>query len=257
MISYLGVTVDELVQTFEATFAFSDDRTDREFDEPYDVEEITVDEEELAAAEAAGELPEDFDLDLDDLDDEEGDVFVDDEGQIHSLGQTLPIAADAIVSFLTDYIVADDIDEEWMTLDQARGALLALRIVYPSIEEIPEIACTYSFSVKRDAETGKPAHVTMEIVRGETEVADSLSRSAESYEGVVSDETELEDLFDKSAIPEDERSALADAIHEAMFFLAEEQCGIVFDVKAFCSQLAEVAASPRTADENSESEVIH
>lgn len=258
MISYLGVSVDELVQVFEASFAFSEDRTDREFDEPYDVEEIVAAEDELSAAEEAEDLSDEDDLeDWDDDEDMDADVFVDDEGQIHSVGQTLLGAADAMVSLLTDYIVTDDIDEEWMTLDQARGALLALRIVYPSIEEIPEVACTYSFTIKRDAETGRPAHVNMSILRSETEVADSLTRTADSYAGVITEDSALDELFDSAAVPEAERNALADAIVEGLLTLSEEQCGIVFDVKAFCRNIAEIAESLKTLDEEAASDVTH
>lgn len=250
MISYLGVTVDELVLTFENSFAFSDDRTDRVYEAPYHLEEIIIDPQddevlaaELAEAESLDEQDELDDEEEEYEDDEEFvDVFVDDDGRLHSLGESLSFAAEAVVGFLTDYIITDELDDEWLTLNHARGALLALRISLPTIEDVPEIACAYSFSIARDPKSGLPSFVTMKALSGDTLLLDSLTRSATHYEGVVSDETALDDLFESVGIPQDERFPLGDAISEAVFHLADEQCGIAFDVKKFRGDLMKLAA---------------
>ncbi|MBC7659503.1 MAG: hypothetical protein H7249_07315 [Chitinophagaceae bacterium] len=242
MISYLGVTVDELVQIFESSFSFSDDREGRIYEEAYHLEEIIIDDEVLAADLAEADALDQADMDDEDFDSEDFedddeddfvDVFVDDDGRLHSLGESLPFAAEAVVGFLTDYIIADDIDEEWLTLDQARGALLALRISLPTLEEVPDVACAYSFKIARDSDTSLPQFVTMKALSPETLLLDSLTRTETHYEGVVSDETSLDDLFASVGVPEAERFALGDAISEGVFHLADEQCGIAFDVKKF------------------------
>lgn len=255
MISYLGVTVDELVQTFEAAFSFSDDRTDRVHEEAYHLEEISFDGiqglpsgEDLDHSEL--DLEDDLDeedFDIDDMDDEDDfvDVFVDDDGRLHSLGESVAFAAEAVVGFLTDYMITDEIDDDWLTLDLARGALLALRISLPTIEEMPEVTCAYSFKITRDLSTGLPNFVSMKALSSETMLLDCLTRTETHYEGVVSDETALDDLFESVNIPEAERYALGDAISEAVFHLADEQCGIAFDVKKFRSDLIRLAARHR------------
>lgn len=267
MISYLGVTVDELVQTFENAFAFSDDRTDRGvYEAPYHLEEIIIDAEEDAVL--AAEWAEAMEAQDDDLDDEDEDyeddeefvdVFVDDDGRLHSLGESLSFAAEAIVGFLTDYIITDDLDEEWLSLNHARGALLALRISLPTIEDVPEIACAYSFNIARDAKTGLPSLVTMQALSGDTVLPDSLTRSDSHYDGIVSDESSLDDLFDSVGIPENERYALGDAISEAVFHLADEQCAITFDVKKFRGDLMKLAAKHKVhvVLEDHDSDVKH
>ncbi len=253
MISYLGVTIDELVQTFEAAFSFSDDRTDRVHEEPYHLEEVIIDENNDALI---AELAEASDIQDDDFDDEEDefedegdddfvDVFVDDDGRLHSLGESLSFAAEAVIGFLTDYIITDDLDEEWLSLDHARGALLALRISLPSLEEVPEVACAYSFTIDRDPISGLPSFVSMKALSPDTTLLDSLTRTATQYRGVVSDETALEELFESVSIPENERFPLGDAISEAAFHLADEQCGIAFDVSKFRGDLLKLAAKRR------------
>jgi hypothetical protein len=265
MISYLGVNIDELVTTFEASFSFSDDRTDRVYEAPYHLEEIIIDEtdEVLQAelAEADEYHEDDFEDDDEEFEDDDDfvDVFVDDEGRLHSLGESLSFAAEAVVGFLTDYIITDDLDEEWLSLNHARGALLALRISLPSIEEVPDITCAYSFNIKRDPSTGLPSFVTMKALSADTILLDSLTRTSDHYEGVVSDETALDDLFDSVGIPEEERYALGDAISEAVFHLADEQCGIAFDIKKFRGDLLKLAAKHRVhvVLEDHDSEVKH
>jgi hypothetical protein len=267
MISYLGVNIDELVLTFENAFAFSDDRTDRVYEAPYHLEEIIIEAmgDEVLAADLAEAEAHDDEMDEEDdehdYEDEEEfvDVFVDDDGRLHSLGESLSFAAEAVVGFLTDYIITDDIDEEWLSLNHARAALLALRISLPTIEDVPEIACAYSFKITRDAETGLPNFVTMKALSGDTLLLDSLTRTETHYEGVVSDETGLDELFDSVNIPENERFALADAISEAVFHLADEQCGIAFDVKKFRGELMKLAARHKVhvVLEDHDSEVKH
>jgi len=270
MISYLGVTVDELVQLFEAAFSFSDDRTDRVYEEAYHLEEIIIDaNNDLLTGDlsAASEIQDDdfddeedeFDDEDEDLDDDFVDVFVDDDGRLHSLGESLSFAAEAVIGFLTDYIITDDIDEDWLSLDHARGALLALRISLPTLEEVPEVACAYSFSIDRDAKTGLPSFVSMKALSPETTLLDSLTRTDTHYTGVVSDETALEELFASVGIPENERYPLGDAISEAAFHLADEQCGIAFDVSKFRSDLMKLAAKHRVhvVTEDHDSDVKH
>lgn len=251
MISYLGVTIDEIVQTFENTFAFSDDRSDRLFEEVVEVSEASEDEEE--GEELSADADEDFE-DMEDLEDDEiEDVFVDDEGNLRALGQTVAFAAEAAIGFLTDYIVTDDIDEEWLTLDQARGALLAFRIILPSLDEIPEAEAAYSFTISRDLETGFPNQISMKTLSIEAGETESLTFSASSYEGVISDRTALSELIETSGIPEGERELLDSLISEAVFTLADEQCEIVFDVRSFCKEIADLALQHKNAPADEES----
>jgi len=255
MISYLGVTIDELVQSFEDSFAFSDDRTDRVLAEAIEVEIFEGDEDELQAAEEADSETAGED---DDLEDEEStDIFIGDDGQLHAYGETVPFAAEVAVDFLTDYIVADDIDEEWLTLEQARGALLALRILLPDLEEIPEVDCVYSFIVKRDPETGYPNHVTMQPLSSEIPVKETMSFNESAYEGVLSDNTSLAQLFEAANVPEDDCELLADVISEAILALAEEQCGVAIDIKAFAQKIAEFAADQKPAVVESTNDIQH
>src|SRR5688572_793326 len=114
MISYLGVTFDELLQAFEDSFAFSDDRPDRLLEEPIEVSEEDADDEA------------DDDNEVDDTDEENDGITIDEQGQLHAFGETVPDAAETALAFLTDYIVADNMDESWLPLHEARGALLAL-----------------------------------------------------------------------------------------------------------------------------------
>ncbi|MCX6131016.1 MAG: hypothetical protein NTX25_18400 [Proteobacteria bacterium] len=139
-------------------------------------------------------------------------------------------------------------DEEWLTLDQARGALLALRIILPSLEEIPEVESAYSFSVKRDPLTGLPNFVSMKPLSSETAHAESLHVSSASYDGVINDDTSLVELIENANIAEDDRELLGEVLSEAVFALADEQCGIIFDVKAFCDKIAALAAAHKSAD---------
>lgn len=233
MISYLGVTFDELLQAFEDSFAFSDDRPDRLLEEPIEVSDDESDEDE-------GFEEEDFE------DDEESDdVAIDEEGQLHAYGETVPEAAETALAFLTDYIVSDRMDESWLPLNEARGALLALQSLMEELDEIPEVDCAYHFVISRAATTGYPEFVTMRPLNGATAPSESLTRTAKTYEGVVNDNTALTELFAQADIPEDEQQLLADVISEAVFALAEEQCGVVLDVKAFCRSLAQMAAAHR------------
>lgn len=237
MISYLGVTFDELLQAFEDSFAFSDDRTDRLLEEPIEVSEEEVDGEELDAA--------DDELDDED-DDEEGEddgLFIDEDGQLHAYGESVADAADNALAFLTDYIVGDNMDESWLPLHEARGALLALQSLATDLDEIPDIDCAYHFVIARDPGTGYPNFVTMRPLNVESAPAESLTRTEASYEGVVNDNTALTELFAKAEIPAEEQELLADVISEAVFTLAEEQCAVVLDVKAFCVSLASMAAA--------------
>ncbi len=248
MISYLGVSIDELLQVFDASFAFSDDRPNRELELPIEIEEFEGEHAEVMA-DAAMEA----DDELDEEDDEElSEIFVDDEGQLHAHGETVAFAAEAAIEFLTDYILADDIDSEWLTLDQARGVLLALRILLPELDEIPEVECAYSFEVKRDLETGYPNHIAMKSLTPGVEVKPSLSFDASSYKGVVQDSTSLVELFASAGVPEDERSLLLDVLSEGILTLSEEQCGIILDTKAFVASLAQVAAELKFSDDEVE-----
>ncbi len=244
MISYLGVTIDELVQSLESSFAFTDDREDRVLEETIyfeegDEEELLTDDVELAATAEDSEDDEDFE------DDELTEVFVDDEGLLHAYGQNVPFAVETALEFLTDYIVTDDIDEDWLTLDQARGAILALKVLLPTLEEIPEIECGYSFSITRDATSGLPSFVSMTALSLETPVTETLTHSATAYEGVVTDSTTLVDLFEAAGVPKEEFEVLADVLSESIFALSDEQCGIVIDAKAFTEALAKVSADPK------------
>jgi hypothetical protein len=236
MISYLGVTFDELLQAFEDSFAFSDDRPERLLEEPIEVSDADADDAEDQA---------------EDEDDEDGEVLesdgihIDEEGQLHAYGETVPDAAETALAFLTDYIVADDMEESWLPLNEARGALLALQTLMDELDEIPEVDCAYHFVITRSPETGYPDFVTMRPLNGETAPAESLTRTDKAYEGVVNDNTALTELFAKAAIPEDEQELLADVISEAVAALAEEQCAVVLDVKNFCKALAGMAAAHR------------
>ncbi len=238
MISYLGVTFDELLQAFEDSFAFSDDRPDRLLEEPIEVSE---------ADEADDESADDFDDNDEDFeDDEESDgVELDEQGQLHAYGESVPDAAETALAFLTDYIVADNMDESWLPLNEARGALLALQSLMDELDEIPEVDCAYHFVISRAEATGYPDFVTMRPLNGETAPSESLTRTDKVYEGVVNDNTALTELFAKAGIPEDEQELLADVISEAVAALAEQQCGVVLDVKAFCRSLAQMAAAHR------------
>lgn len=233
MISYLGVTFDELLQAFEDSFAFSDDRPDRLLEEPIEVSES--DEEDESDAD-----DEDYE------DDEQSDaVMIDEQGQLHAYGESVPDAAETALAFLTDYIVADNMNESWLPLHEARGALLALQSLMDELDEIPEVDCAYHFVISRAEATGYPDFVTMRPLNGETAPAESLTRTDKAYEGVVNDNTALTELFAKAEIPEDEQELLADVISEAVAALAEEQCGVVLDVNAFCRSLAQMAAAHR------------
>ncbi len=241
MISYLGVSVDELVQAFEASLAFTDDREGRSLEEPISFEETSEEDEDEESLEASESDEEAFDEE--DEDEDLTDIFVDDSGLLHSYGPTVPAAAEYAIEFMTDYIIADDIDESWLTLDQARGALLALKIVLPTLEEIPEVECAYSFTIGRDEQTGLPNSVKMEPVSVEAAV-ESFTRSATAYEGVVKDSTILVNLFEANGVPQEEFEVLVDVMSEAIFALADEQCAIVLDVKAFVEALSAVKANP-------------
>lgn len=234
MISYLGVTFDELLQAFEDSFAFSDDRPDRVLEEPIEVSDDEADD-------AADEEDED---EFDDDDSSDG-LEIDEQGQLHAFGETVPEAAEAAAAFLTDYIVADRMDETWLSLNDARGALLALQSLMEELDEIPEVDCAYHFVISREPTTGYPDFVTMRPLNGETAPSESLTRTDKAYEGVVNDNTALTELFAKAEIPDDEHQLLADVISEAVFTLAEEQCGVVLDVKAFSRSIAAMAAAHR------------
>jgi hypothetical protein len=237
MISYLGVTFDELLQAFEDSFAFSDDRPDRLLEEPIEVSEADEDDESDADDDIEDEEFED---------DEEADgLMIDEQGQLHAYGESVPDAAENALAFLTDYIVADELNEEWLPLNEARGAVLALQSLLEELDEIPEVDCAYHFVISRAETTGYPDFVTMRPLNGETAPAESLTRTDKAYEGVVNDNTALTELFAKAGVPEDEQELLADVISEAVAALAEEQCGVVLDVKAFCRTLAEMAAAHR------------
>jgi hypothetical protein len=235
MISYLGVTFDELLQAFEDSFAFSDDRPDRLLEEPIEVSEADEDD--------------DSDVEDDELEDDESNdgILIDEQGQLHAYGENVPDAAETALAFLTDYIVADNMDESWLPLNEARGALLALQSLMDELDEIPEVDCAYHFVISRAEATGYPDFVTMRPLNGESAPAESLTRSDKAYEGVVNDNTALTELFAKAEIPEDEQELLADVISEAVAALAEEQCGVVLDVKAFCQSLSQMAAAHREA----------
>jgi hypothetical protein len=237
MISYLGVNFDELLQAFEDSFAFSDDRPDRLLEEPIEVSEADEDDESDADDDIEDEEFED---------DEEADgLMIDEQGQLHAYGESVPDAAENALAFLTDYIVADELNEEWLPLNEARGAVLALQSLLEELDEIPEVDCAYHFVISRAETTGYPDFVTMRPLNGETAPAESLTRTDKAYEGVVNDNTALTELFAKAGVPEDEQELLADVISEAVAALAEEQCGVVLDVKAFCRTLAEMAAAHR------------
>jgi hypothetical protein len=237
MISYLGVNFDELLQAFEDSFAFSDDRPDRQLEEPIEVSEADEDDESDADDDIEDEEFED---------DEEADgLMIDEQGQLHAYGESVPDAAENALAFLTDYIVADELNEEWLPLNEARGAVLALQSLLEELDEIPEVDCAYHFVISRAETTGYPDFVTMRPLNGETAPAESLTRTDKAYEGVVNDNTALTELFAKAGVPEDEQELLADVISEAVAALAEEQCGVVLDVKAFCRTLAEMAAAHR------------
>jgi hypothetical protein len=237
MISYLGVTFDELLQAFEDSFAFSDDRPDRLLEEPIEVSEADEDDESDADEEVEVEEFED--------DEEVDGLMIDEQGQLHAYGESVPDAAENALAFLTDYIVADELNEEWLPLNEARGAVLALQSLLEELDEIPEVDCAYHFVISRSETTGYPDFVTMRPLNGETAPAESLTRTDKAYEGVVNDNTALTELFAKAGVPEDEQELLADVISEAVGALAEEQCGVVFDVKAFCRTVAEMAAAHR------------
>jgi hypothetical protein len=237
MISYLGVNFDELLQAFEDSFAFSDDRPDRLLEEPIEVSEADEDDESDADDDIEDEEFED---------DEEADgLMIDEQGQLHAYGESVPDAAENALAFLTDYIVADELNEEWLPLNEARGAVLALQSLLEELDEIPEVDCAYHFVISRAETTGYPDFVTMRPLNGETAPAESLTRTDKAYEGVVNDNTALTELFAKAGVPDDEQELLADVISEAVAALAEEQCGVVLDVKAFCRTLAEMAAAHR------------
>ncbi|HET9240643.1 MAG TPA: hypothetical protein VFO10_25495 [Oligoflexus sp.] len=237
MISYLGVTFDELLQAFEDSFAFSDDRPDRLLEEPIEVSEADEDEESDA----------DEDIEVEEFEDDEDvdGLMIDEQGQLHAYGESVPDAAENALAFLTDYIVADEMNEQWLPLNEARGAVLALQSLLEELDEIPEVDCAYHFVISRAETTGYPDFVTMRPLNGESAPAESLTRTDKAYEGVVNDNTALTELFAKADVPEDEQELLADVISEAVAALAEEQCGVVFDVKAFCRSLTEMAAAHR------------
>lgn len=245
MISYVGVTIDELVTTFDDSLVYSDNRVGRVHAAPY----VALDAiPPLKAVPNDETRADDFAPDgWKDLDEEEGDidVFVDEDGRLHSLAESLSVAADALVAFLTDYIITDEIDDEWLTLDLARAALLGLRVSLPAFEEIPDVTCAYKFRIDRDPKTGQANFVTARALNGGTLLLDTLSRTPTHYEGVVSDETALDELFISSGIPEAERFALGEALSEAVFHLADEQCGIAFDVMKFRGEIMRLAARHR------------
>lgn len=253
MISYLGVTIDELVQAMESSLAFTDDREGRSLEEPISFEDDIEEEEAAELADAENEAEE---LELDDAeledeeefeDDELTDIFIDEGGMLHTFGPTLPLAADSTIEFLTDYMIADDIDDSWLSLDQARGALLALKVLLPILEDMPEIESAYSFTIARDPSSGLPSSISMKSVNEESAEV-SLVRTEASYEGVVKDSTILVDLFETAGIPADEKEYLLEILSEAIFDLAEEQCGIVVDVHAFTKALAELTSDPQRLD---------
>ncbi len=247
MISYLGVSIDELLDIFDASFAFSDNRPDRELVLPIEVSEFEGED-----AEAEADALEASDDEMEDDEDELSDIFVDDAGQLHAYGETVAFAAESAVEFLTDYILTDDVDADWLTLDQARGALLALRILLPELEEIPEVECAYSFEIARDGKTGFPCHIEMKSLDPETAGKAKLVATQESYKGVLRDSTALVELFAEAGIPEDDRSLLADVLTEGILTLAEEQCGIILDVKSFVTTLAQAAKELKFDEEELE-----
>lgn len=250
MISYLGVTLEELVSTFEDSLAYTEARLDREYSSPYSsvgkpqkpILKAVKPSDELRPSRQRASF-EDWD-DWDD-DDAEVDVYVDDNGVLHSLAECLPIAAEAVVGFLTDYIVTDELDDAWLNLELARGALLGLRICLPAFEDIPEVMCAYKFKIDRDPKNGLPVFVSAEALPAGASMTESLTRSENLYEGVVSDDTSIEEYFDKMKVPEAERYDLGEAISEAVFALADEQCGIAFDAKKFRSGILRLAAKHR------------
>lgn len=258
MISYLGVTIDELVTTFEDALAYSEDRTGRSYSASYKPDPTTIrkNASSIKTVDSAGirakkiyddVASKDFWDSLDDEDDEDVtiDVFVDEDGRLHSLAESLSFAAEALVGFLTDYIITDEIDDEWLTLDLARGALLGLRISLPTFEEIPEVTCAYRFRIERDLKTGLPTYISAKSLDSRALLLDTLTRTSTHYEGIVSDETSLDLLFLTAGIPEAERYDLGEAISEAVFHLADEQCGIAFDAKKFRGEIMRLAARHR------------
>lgn len=251
MISYLGISIDDLLQAFEDSFVFSDDRGTRSLEEPIEVtEELVASEEEAESLDAEESEADEEEFEDDGME----EVFVDEEGRLHAIAPSVPAAAEAALDLLTDYIVADDIDPEWLTLDQARGALLALRVLFPSLEEIPEIDASYSFKIDRDPETGYPSFLSMQALPADSEVEETLSFDQESFQGKIGPRTSLLSLIEAAGVPENERELLFEVISEGVYTLDEQQCGIIFDARSFCQKIAELAAAPESASSQIETQ---
>lgn len=238
MISYLGISIDDLLQAFEDSLVFSDDRPSRSLEEPIEVTEQLLDAE---GEELEGSAAEDEAEEEDYEDDGIEEVFVDEEGRLHTIAPTVPEAAEAALDLLTDYLVADDIDPEWLTLDQARGAVLALRVLLPTFEEIPEVESAYSFKIERDPGTGYPSFMTMKPLAPDTVAQESLTFDEKAYEGQVAPSSSLLSMIEEAGVPADERELLFEVISEGIYTLDEQQCGIVIDFAHFCQRISEMA----------------
>ena len=250
MLSYLGVTIDELVRTFEDSLTYTGDRAGRVYAAAYAAEDQapSIPLKALSPGQTLKLASDEQDDEWDELDDDEEamiDVFIDEDGRLHSLAESLFYAGEALVGFLTDYIITDEIDRDWLSLDLARGALLGLRISLPVFEEIPEVTCAYKFKIDRDPKTGAPVFVTARVLDQGPVLPDLITRTPTSYEALVSDETDLDDLFEVSGIPEAEHFALEDAMSDAVMHLSDEKCGIAFDVKKFRGDIMRLAARHR------------
>ncbi len=248
MISYLGVSVDELVISFEGAVVYTEDREGRTYSAPYSAHtksrKLKTDKTRSPGLRSFLNADDDDWDELDDDDVPEYEVFADNEGRLHAFAESLPFAADALINFLTDYIITDEMDESWMTLDMARGALFGLRMSLPTFEEIPFVPCSYRFRVDRDPRNGMPMNITANALPMGS-VSNRLERNDLFYEGVVSDDTDLDELFAAMKIPEAERFDLGEAISEGVFHLADQQCAIAFDVKKFRGDILRYAARNR------------
>ncbi|MES2745748.1 MAG: hypothetical protein V4655_09990 [Bdellovibrionota bacterium] len=250
MISYLGVTIDELVTSFEDSLVYSDDRIGRIYEGPYkelyvpDVKDIppfpmhgTSEQIQFWKDTKDDYWPEDREV--------AEDVFVDDEGRIHSLSEALGFAAESLVGFLTDYIVTDEIDDEWMNLSIARGALLGVRVALPAFTGITDITSVYKIRIDRDLKTGKPTNIRVEALDHNIPHLDYIKSEPTHYEGIFSDETKFEEYLTVASIPLDEHPVLREILTDVSFRLGDERCGIVLDIRKFRGEILRLAARHR------------
>ncbi|RYZ90579.1 MAG: hypothetical protein EOP04_03540 [Proteobacteria bacterium] len=234
IISYLGIDKSEVIASFEAALTLLDDRCNRVYETSYSPAANMKTKTQPMPSDAHPAWKE-----LQGCEDSSyvkvnpADVIIDEDGKVQIEASSLTNACSILAEFLTDYIITGENVEEWLPLDCARAALLALIDSIPMIDEIEELTSVFSFKITRSPKTGLPTKVRVETISVNSSEHERISRSNQYYEGILSDETCLEEFCEEAKIPEREYLHVSAALSNAIFILSESKCSISFDVAKF------------------------